>query len=404
MRGILCACLAVLVSGSTALGVDDWDIYMLRLANRARQDPAGEPARIGTSVTDADTTPRPPLAYDLLVGAAATNHNNWMHTNLGSVAREGWFGPDSLTHFETTNGEPDGPPAIGSPDYTGVAVEERLAAAGLDADAAGQNIAAVWWTDPLPINIVLLNNYHRMWWENATARGHMLNPDFRAFGIRCEGRGFNPPRGGLVAPIDFINFVTQNYARPTAAPQTYILAMIYADLDGNGTWTPQPAGSPQREGHIGLPWRVLHTGTDDEVMSGVSALPGALSINIGDGVYDIEVEVAGPVLGKLRIENVTVAGQNVDAGDYNTLGYAKADFNGDRHVDADDFAIFQACATRAGVPYDTLTLPAGCPGPYASSYIAPDFDQDQDVDLDDFAVFQRCYSGAAVAEKDCGSE
>ncbi len=59
-----------------------------------------------------------------------------------------------------------------------------------------------------------------------------------------------------------------------------------------------------------------------------------------------------------------------------------ADFNGDNHVDQDDYAHFQNCATAPGI-VQTLLLCREA-----------DLDADGDVDQDDFAVFQRCHSGA----------
>ena len=45
----------------------DWNLYMLRLVNAARTDPAGEDLRRGTSYGE---TPTHPLAYDLQLGRA----------------------------------------------------------------------------------------------------------------------------------------------------------------------------------------------------------------------------------------------------------------------------------------------------------------------------------------------
>ena len=99
------ALLLLATAGSSRAG-EDWDLYMLRLVNRARLDPAGEAARIGSSVTDS-TPSRPPLAYNLQVETAATNHNNWMHDNFGNAAIASGFVPNSHTHFETLDGGSD---------------------------------------------------------------------------------------------------------------------------------------------------------------------------------------------------------------------------------------------------------------------------------------------------------
>ena len=70
----------------------DWNLYMLRLVNAARTDPASEDLLRGTSYGE---TPTHPLAYDLLLGRAAQNHSEWMGAN-----RDGNWPPDSFTHTE----------------------------------------------------------------------------------------------------------------------------------------------------------------------------------------------------------------------------------------------------------------------------------------------------------------
>jgi len=60
---------------------------------------------------------------------------------------------------------------------------------------------------------------------------------------------------------------------------------------------------------------------------------------------------------------------------------APADFNGDGHVDLQDFAHFESCFTGPNAG----PLPAGCAN--------ADLDQDQDVDMRDFSLFQRCFTG-----------
>ncbi len=70
-----------------------------------------------------------------------------------------------------------------------------------------------------------------------------------------------------------------------------------------------------------------------------------------------------------------------------------ADLNIDGRIDAADLAIFAACATGPGIPYNPAALPEPPPGctltPDAQDRIAADFDRDGDVDQADFAVVQR---------------
>lgn len=59
-----------------------------------------------------------------------------------------------------------------------------------------------------------------------------------------------------------------------------------------------------------------------------------------------------------------------------------ADFDGNGHIDADDFQVLAACQQGPGVPVGVECQLA-------------DLDHDGDVDTHDMALFQRCYTGAA---------
>src|SRR5690606_33551807 len=62
-----------------------------------------------------------------------------------------------------------------------------------------------------------------------------------------------------------------------------------------------------------------------------------------------------------------------------------ADFDCDGDVDADDLALFTACATGPEIPYDPDTLPVGCQIPADHQGILRfDLDRDGDIDQSDF--------------------
>jgi len=72
------------------------------------------------------------------------------------------------------------------------------------------------------------------------------------------------------------------------------------------------------------------------------------------------------------------------------------DLNADGHIDGIDFALFKACSTGPGIPYDPENVPDGCNlTPDGEGIIPADLNRDGIVDQDDFAIFQRCYSGPA---------
>ena len=242
-------CIAAWLYAGQASAQSDWNLYMLRLVNRARQDPAGEAGRIGSSVTDFSAAVAP-LAYDTTVAQVAKNHNNWMHDNLGNIASIG--APDSFTHYETLNGLAGGTPATGTPNYTGVGIGDRMTAAGFVWDRAGENIATVTSTDTVPVDQSQIDKNHKGWWESNDHRRNMLEEVFAVFGHRAESRIINPPVGNINSPYDNLQFATQNFARPLHDPQTYILGLLYDDKDNNGSWTPRNSGDSAREGALGL--------------------------------------------------------------------------------------------------------------------------------------------------------
>ncbi len=101
----------------------------------------------------------------------------------------------------------------------------------------------------------------------------------------------------------------------------------------------------------------------------------------------------------LHVKGYNAAGAANGTFDYavNVAPPLQADFDGDCDVDADDFAIFEACATGPNVAY-LPAVPQGCPlAPGLDGKIAADFDEDADVDQTDFGVFQRCFRGPDVA-------
>jgi len=306
-------CISVGLLTSEVNAQSDWDLYMLRLVNRARQDPSGEAVRIGSSVMD--TRPAvAPLAYDLTIAQAAKNHNDWMHNNLGGIASSKV--PDSFSHYETLDGLETGAPATGTPNYTGVGVDDRVTFVGFVWDRVGENILNTGSSVSLPINQSLIEDNHFGWWESDGHRNAMLSGEFAVFGHYAESRAITPPIGNINPPYDNLHFATQDYARPFNHPQTYILGLLYEDKNNSGNWSPKNSDDPMREGLGGAQYEVFIANTNTSVTTGTTMANGAFSINIDDGTYDIEFTASAIPGGSLTVSNITVSGQNVDAGDY----------------------------------------------------------------------------------------
>lgn len=287
----------------------DWDLYMMRLVNRARKDPGGEAGRLGSSVVDSKN-PVPPLAYHEIVSAVATNHTLWMHDSFGLIA-SGRV-PDSLSHFETLDGTSNGQPASATPNYTGVTPGARLTGAGFPWNTYGENIQANYASYPIPISKSRIEACHRNWWESSGHRANMLNSNFSVFGFYVESRFFIPTRGGVTTPFSNIMFATQNFGRPQLAPQTYVFGVLYVDRDGNNAWTARDIGDPLREGLGNVPIEIYHRSTSTIYTRGKSMSNGAFSIPVDEGTYDIVFHPQGRTV---IAENIVVSGVNVDIGD-----------------------------------------------------------------------------------------
>jgi len=303
--------LAGLFSGD-ALAQSDWDLHMLRLVNRARQDPAGEPARIGSVVTD-PSGPLGLLAYDLSVAESARNHNTWMHDNLGSIATTN--APDSFTHSETLDGTASGTPATGTPSYTGAGIGDRITAAGFTWGRASENLSALQSSESIPVNQELIETNHKGWWESGGHRDNMLNTDVTVFGHHAESRTISPPIGNIASFYDNLHYATQNFARPLSTPYTYIFGLLYDDKDGSGDWTPRNEGHALREGLADVSFQVLDATWGFVITNGTTMDNGAFSVNVDDGVYDIVFTDAALPTGTYTASGVSVSGANVDAGD-----------------------------------------------------------------------------------------
>jgi len=290
----------------------DWELYMLRLVNRARLDPSGEAARIGSSVTD-NHAPVQPLAYDLLLGQSAENHDHWMFDNFGGISSG--QAPDSFTHFETLNGQSSGTAATGTPSYTGAGVGDRFTYVGYSWNSYGENIQTNYSTTSLPVNKARIDAAHKGWWESSGHRANMLYGSYTSFGFHAESRTFTPPRGGLSAPFDNLFYTTQDYGTPQPTPRNCVFGVVYVDHDSDGVWTPRDVGNPLREGVSGATVEVVTSGTATVIATTTTMGNGAFSARVANGTYDAIVHSSLISGGQTAIHGIVISGANADAGD-----------------------------------------------------------------------------------------
>lgn len=283
----------------------DWDLYMLRLVNRARTDPRGEDAIQGTNFAESAV---PPLAYSALLGRAAQNHNEWMGANRNNPAIEDpnnpGPAPHSFSHFETLNAQPGGPSGSELTEaWSGDDVGQRITFVEFSWGRAGENIA--WRSDTPLINTELIDFTHGGWWNSDGHRANMMQPEYTVFGhhARNDLDGEDPN-----------SWATQNFGRPLFPPFYNIFGLLYEDRDSSGGWTPRDADDPLREGLGGVTFDVLSRGNGASVTSGQTFDNGAYTINIPDGTYDVVFRDAALPGAMITLSSITVAGMNVDAG------------------------------------------------------------------------------------------
>lgn len=324
-------------SGQSALPQQpsDWDLYMLQLVNAARTNPAGENALRGTNYSN---PPVGPLAYDPLVGRAAANHNGWMLANIHNSQivdnTNTTSSPDSFSHHETLNAQSGGTPATGTAGYTGANTGNRLTFTGFQFSSWGENI--IWSSFAPAITESRIRSNHVGWWNSAGHRNNLMRSSYTVMGHD--------------AVIGEDHFATQVFSRPGGATRTYLLGVLYDDLDNSGAWEPRPTGDANREGLGGVPYRVFHAGTGDQVgEQGHTFTNGGFSFRVGEGTYDVEFAVGETLR---LVQNVVVSGVNVDLGhiDLSTPPLV-ADYNNDGNVGLADY---NAWRDRLG---DSMALP-----------------------------------------------
>ncbi len=300
-----------------ARAVTDWDLYSLRLVNRARSDPAGEAARVGSSVVD-NSAPQPALAYQLQVEQAATNHNNWMFDNLGGLPQSTLV-PDSFTHFETLNGQQGGTPATGTPSYSGVDAGARLTSVGFAWSSYAENIAIAYSSasNAFTINAAQVESFHKGWWESSGHRTNMLSSSNTNYGVHFDTRNITAQQaidanfGSF--PARSVTMGTEVYSRPASNPMRYIGGLFFRDLDSSGGWNPHNAG-PSQEGLAGVSYQILNQSTNALVTSGVTSAVGSFSSPINSGTYKLVLTLAN---GTYTVNNIAMGTQNVILPDIN---------------------------------------------------------------------------------------
>jgi hypothetical protein len=290
--------------------VTDWDLYSLRIVNRARTDPAGEAARIGSGTID-NSAPVAPLGYQLLVETAATNHSNWMLDNLGNLPQSNLV-PDSFTHYETLNGLDTGTPATGTPSYTGADLGTRMTNAGYAWSSVAENIIIAYSTasNAFTINQARVDAFHKGWWESTGHRTNMLSSSNTAYGVHFDTRNITAQQATDANfgafPARSAVWGTEEYARPLNTPRQYISGLFFKDLDASGGWNPHVTG-PTQEGFSAVTYQILNQSTSALVTSGTTSAVGSFATPVATGTYKLAFTIPN---GTYTVQNIALTTNN----------------------------------------------------------------------------------------------
>lgn len=245
--------------------LDAYELYMLSLINRARQDPVGTAAAYGIDLNKdlpagtISATPKPVLAPNSLLEQSADAHSAWM------------LETDTFSHTGANNSDPG----------------QRIAATGYSARSWGENIA--WRGTTGPLTNADLQSYieeqHKGLFLSAGHRENILDAGFVEVGIGQrvgEFSGYNT------------SMITQNFG--TSGSTRYFTGIVFSDTDGDGYYDPG-------EGLANVDIQV-----DGQVVGRTSAA-GGYSVAMANGAHAVSFSGGGQT-GSVALA-VTMAGDNV---------------------------------------------------------------------------------------------
>jgi hypothetical protein len=191
--------------------------YMLELVNRARLDPAAEAARYGIDLNEGlapntlSSTPKEPLAFNPSLIQSARLHSQWMLDN------------DVFSHYEGT-----------------IDPGDRMEAAGFVFSGSwtyGENLAWRGTTGTLDLNPSVAASHEGLFVDaGIDDRGHrlnLMNNDFCEVGIGVKTGVFTASGKNYNAGM-----ITQDFGSTEAHPDSFLVGVVYQDLDGNGFYSP----------------------------------------------------------------------------------------------------------------------------------------------------------------------
>jgi uncharacterized protein YkwD len=264
----------------------NYEQYFLEMVNRARLNPAGEAANYGIDLNEGlpagtlSTAPRPPLALNAELLAAARLHSQWM------------LDTDTFSHTGDGGSNP----------------KDRMEAAGFSFVPSwnyGENIAWVGSTGMIDLSTAARNNHDNLFVdEGIEGRGHrvnLLNAAFRETGIGVL-------RGVFSYDGDDYNacMVTEDFGATSAHASSFLVGVVYRDSNGDGFYTPG-------EGLSGV--RVMPA-TGDYYAITSSSGGYAIPLSASSGAWLVTLSLGG--LTAPITKSIELTGQNVKL-DFETI-------------------------------------------------------------------------------------
>jgi len=197
----------------------DSEQYMLELVNEARAHPVETASELGIGLNDEipdyatiGTAPKPPLAFNPELIAAARTHSQWM------------LDEDIFSH----TGENDSAPG------------DRMSAAGYPFSPPyrwAENLAWSGSTTSVDLTQFVLDEHEGLF-RSPGHRINMMEPSFEEIGIGVkQGKFRAQTQTGTWYNFDAV-MATQNFAVSTGTPGPFITGVVFIDRDKDGFYSP----------------------------------------------------------------------------------------------------------------------------------------------------------------------
>ncbi len=251
---------------------------MLELVNRARANPAAEAARLGLDLNEGlppDTLspePKPPLAFNPHLLAAARAHSDWM------------LAFDVFSHDGADGSSPG----------------DRVAAAGYVFSGSwswGENIAWRGTTGEASVEQFTRDNHDNLF-RSPGHRENLLAAGFDEVGIGVRSGQFTVETDQGPREFNAV-MVTQNFARSGGTPGPWVVGVVYRDQNGDGFYTPG-------EGLAGVTVR-----PDRGEASAVTSTSGGYALPVQAHAGALTITFTGPGLAVFVARSVVVADVSV---------------------------------------------------------------------------------------------